>query len=61
MVFFIFIQILKELSESKQWRPASDLGVLCLPMSHSKDGSLKRIKQNSLGKREHVALLVLFS
>ena len=44
MVFFICIQILRGHSVSKQLRPgqtprsvASDLGLLCLPISHKKD------------------------
>ena len=40
MLFFIFIQILIEVSVKKQWRPGSDstdLGLHCLLMSHKKD------------------------
>ena len=36
---FHFIQILIELSVSKQWN--SDLGLRCLPMSHKKDARAK--------------------
>ena len=54
MVFFIFIQILKEPFVCKQWRPdqtprfaASDLVLHCLPMSHKKDAIVfKWVKRN---------------
>ena len=36
MVFFLFIQILKETSVSKQCFAASDLVLHCLPMSHKR-------------------------
>ena len=40
MVFFIYIQILKETSVSKQHVAASYLVLHCLPMSHKKDARL---------------------
>ena len=54
MVFFIFIQILKETSVSKQSRPdqtprfaPSDLVLHCLPMCHKKDARLICVKKGN--------------
>ena len=55
VVFFIFIQILKETSVNKPGEPdqtlhfaASDLVLQCLRTSHEKDARLKWVKQKKI-------------
>ena len=62
MLFFIFIQNLREHSVSEQWRAdqmplsaASDLGLHCLPMYHKKDARLMWV---NILKRETTILTI---
>ena len=59
MVFFIFVQILKAYSASKQWRPSSGLGLHYLPASHKKDVRLIWVKCFDFVSTHH-ALTLLF-